>query len=155
MHRAPEYGGDVVKAFEIQEFGIDKLALVEREKPTAGHGQVLVRITAASLNYRDFMTVTGTYNPRLKRPMVPLSDAAGVVEDVGAGVTKFKKGDRVAGCFFQKWVEGPPTREKSNSSLGGSMDGVAREFAVFSEDGLVHAPALCPMRKWPHCLAPQ
>ena len=130
-----------MKVFEIQEFGIDKLALVDRDKPVPGPGQALVRMTAASLNYRDYMMVGGAYNPRLKRPMVPLSDGAGVVEEVGEGVTRVKKGDRVAATFFQKWIEGPPTKEKVSSALGGSIDGVAREFAVFSEDGLVQAPA--------------
>jgi NADPH:quinone reductase-like Zn-dependent oxidoreductase len=130
-----------LKAFEIQEFGIDKLALVDREKPVPGPGQALVRMTAASLNYRDCLMVGGSYNPRLKRPMVPLSDGVGVVEEVGAGVTRVKKGDRVAAIFFQKWIEGPPSKEKANSALGGALDGVAREYAVFSEEGLVQAPA--------------
>lgn len=130
-----------MRLFEIQEFGIDKLALVDREKPVPGVGQALVRMLAASLNYRDYMMVGGVYNPRLKRPMVPLSDGVGVVEEVGSGVTRVKKGDRVAPCFFQKWIEGPPSKEKCSSALGGSIDGVAREYAVFSEDGLVHAPA--------------
>jgi NADPH:quinone reductase-like Zn-dependent oxidoreductase len=98
-------------------------------------------MTAASLNYRDYMMVCGAYNPRLKRPMVPVSDGVGVVEEIGEGVTRVKKGDRVAACFFQKWIEGPPSREKANSALGGAIDGVAREYAVFSEEGLVPAPA--------------
>ncbi len=130
-----------MKAFEIQEFGIDKLALVDRDKPVPGPGQALLRMLAASLNYRDYMMVCGTYNPRLKRPLVPLSDGVGIVEEIGVGVTRVKKGDRVAACFFQKWIEGPPTREKNNSALGGAIDGVAREYAVFSEEGLVQAPA--------------
>ena len=109
-----------MKAFEIQEFGVDNLALVEREKPTPGSGQALVKMTAASLNYRDYMMVLGSYNPRLKRPVVPLSDGAGVVEELGSGVTRVKKGDRVAPIFFQKWIEGPPNREKNGSNLGGS-----------------------------------
>jgi len=130
-----------LRAFEIQEFGIDKLALVERDKPVTGPGQALVRMTAASLNFRDYMMVGGVYNPRLKRPVVPLSDGVGVVEETGEGVTRVKKGDRVAGCFFQKWIEGPPTREIANSALGGAINGVACEYMVFSEEGLVHAPA--------------
>jgi hypothetical protein len=70
-------------------------------------------MTAASRNYRDYMMVVGAYNPRLNRPLIPLSDGAGIVEEVGEGVTRVKKRDRVAACFFQKWIEGPPTREKA------------------------------------------
>ena len=130
-----------MKVFEIQEFGIDQLALVEREKPVPGPSQALVRMLAASLNYRDYMMVGGTYNPRLKRPVVPLSDGVGVVEEVGSAVTRVKKGDRVAASFFQKWIEGPPSKEKVQSALGGGINGVACEYAVFSEEGLVPAPA--------------
>lgn len=129
-----------MKSFEVQEFGIDKLALVERETRRPAHGEVLVRMTAASLNYRDYMVVTGIYNPTLKCPIVPLSDGAGVVEEVGEGVTRFKKGDRVAAIFMQRWIDGPPTREKIASALGGGIDGVLREFAVFSQEGLVAVP---------------
>ena len=130
-----------MKLFEIQEFGINRLALMERERPKPGAGEVLVRMTAASLNYRDYMVVKGVYNPRLKRPMVPLSDGAGVVEEIGSGVTRFQKGDRVAACFMQKWIEGSITREKGASALGGGIDGVLREYAVFSQEGLVSIPA--------------
>jgi NADPH:quinone reductase-like Zn-dependent oxidoreductase len=129
-----------MKSFEVQEFGIDKLALAERETPRPAAGEVLVRMSAASLNYRDYLVVKGLYNPRLKRPMTPLSDAAGLIEDIGPGVTRFRKGDRVAACFMQKWIDGPPAREKLASALGGAIDGVLREFAVFSEEGLVAAP---------------
>ncbi len=129
-----------MKFFEIQEFGIDNLALVERDTPQPGDYEVLVRMKAASLNYRDYMAVKGTYNPKMRRPMVPLSDGCGVVEELGPAVTRFKKGDRVSPCFMQKWIEGPPTKEKGASALGGAIDGVLREFAVFSEEGLVPAP---------------
>lgn len=129
-----------MKSFEIQEFGIDQLAAVERDTPRPGAGQVLVRMRAASLNYRDYMMVKGVYNPKLKRPMVPLSDGAGVVEETGPGVTRFQHGDRVAACFFQKWVEGPISKDKTASALGGAINGVLQEYAVFSEEGLVHIP---------------
>jgi NADPH:quinone reductase-like Zn-dependent oxidoreductase len=129
-----------MKSFEIQEFGIENLALVERETARPARGEVLVRMTAASLNFRDYMVAKGIYNPRMRRPMVPLSDGAGVVEEIGPGVTRFHKGDRVAACFFQNWIEGPMTREKGTSALGGAIDGVLREFAVFSEEGLVAVP---------------
>ena len=129
-----------MKCFEIQEFGIDNLALVDRDTPKPRDREILVRMKAASLNYRDYMVAKGAYNPKMKRPMVPLSDGAGVVEEIGPGVTRFKKGDRVAPCFMQKWVEGPPTKEKGASALGGAIDGILREFAVFGEEGLVAAP---------------
>ncbi|HWF47163.1 MAG TPA: NAD(P)-dependent alcohol dehydrogenase [Bryobacteraceae bacterium] len=129
-----------MKAFEIEEFGIDKLALVETDVPVPGPFEVLVRMTAASLNYRDLMMVRGHYNPRLKRPMTPLSDGAGVVEAVGPGVSRFKVGDRVTPCFMQGWIDGPPTREKGTTALGGAIQGVLREYAAFSEQGLVAAP---------------
>ncbi len=130
-----------MKSFEIQEFGIDNVALVERDTPRPGHGQVLVKMRAASLNFRDYMTVMGTYNPKLGRPVVPLSDGSGVVEELGPDVSRFKTGDRVTPCFMQKWIDGPVTREKANSALGGAIDGVLSEYAVFSENGLVAAPA--------------
>jgi len=129
-----------MKQFEIQEFGIDNLALVDRDAPQPGAGEVLVKMTAASLNYRDDMVVKGVYNPKLKRPMIPLSDGVGVVQEVGTGVTEFKKGDRVASCFFQGWQDGPPTKEKVEAALGGGVDGVLREYATFPQGGLVAVP---------------
>ena len=129
-----------MKSFEIQEFGIDKLALVDVAIAPPSFGEVMVKLRAASLNYRDWMTVTGAYNPRMRLPRVPLSDGAGVVEEVGPGVSRFRKGDRVAACFMQNWIDGPPSKEKNNSALGGALDGVLREYAVFPEEGLVHAP---------------
>jgi NADPH:quinone reductase-like Zn-dependent oxidoreductase len=129
-----------MKLFEIQEFGIDKLAVVDKETPKPGPGQVLVKMLAASLNYRDLMVVQGLYNPKMRLPMVPLSDGAGIVEEIGSGVTRVKPGDRVCGCFMQAWIDGPPTKEKGTSALGGAIDGVLRQYAVFSEQGVVHAP---------------
>ena len=120
-----------MKQFEIPEFGIDRLQFTEVEIPRPGSGQVLVRMTAASLNFRDLRVVQGSYNPRLKRPMRPLSDGAGVVEEVGPGVDRWKKGDRVAGNFMQKWIDGPITREKWNSALGGAIQGVLAEYVLF------------------------
>jgi NADPH:quinone reductase-like Zn-dependent oxidoreductase len=129
-----------MKQFEIREFGIDNLALVDCPVPAPGPTDVLVKLRAASLNFRDYMVVKGIYNPKLRMPLVPLSDGAGVVESVGQSVTRFKPGDRVAACFMQKWVEGGINREKGNSALGGSLDGVLREYAVFAEQGLVAVP---------------
>lgn len=131
-----------MRAFEIREFGIENLSPVEIEQPTAGHGEVLVRIRAVSLNYRDVMVVSGTYNPRMKLPAIPLSDAAGEIVAIGEGVTKWKTGDRVMPIFAQRWFDGDSSEEKRRTSLGAGAQwqGVLREFAAFSEESLVAIP---------------
>jgi NADPH:quinone reductase-like Zn-dependent oxidoreductase len=96
---------------------------------------------AASLNYRDLMVLRGQYNPKLRMPMVPLSDGVGVVEGLGEGVTRFASGDRVVGTFFQGWVDGRIDKKASGTALGGAIQGVLRDYVVFEEDGLVKAPA--------------
>jgi NADPH:quinone reductase-like Zn-dependent oxidoreductase len=127
-------------AFEVQEFGIDNLQAVERDAPSPSPYEVLVQLRAASLNFRDLMVVEGQYNPKLKRPMVPLSDGVGIVTEVGPGVTRFKTGDRVAGAFMQQWIDGPIDRRKFKSALGGAVQGVLSEYRTFHEDGLVPVP---------------
>ncbi|MBS1792838.1 MAG: NAD(P)-dependent alcohol dehydrogenase [Acidobacteria bacterium] len=129
-----------MKTYEIQAFGIENLALVERPEPAVGDREALVKFHAASLNYRDLMMVKGSYNPRLKMPLVPFSDGAGEVVAVGAGVTKWKPGDRVMPAFMQGWIDGGIAAEKARTALGGDRDGVLREFGAFDEDGLVRIP---------------
>jgi len=131
-----------MKAYELQGgFGIDALQLVERPQPEPGAGQVLLKLRTWSLNYRDLMTVQGAYNPKLRLPFTPLSDGVGEVTAIGAGVTRVKVGDRVAGIFMQKWLEGEPTEAKGQSALAGSIPGVLAEEVVLHEDGVVHVPA--------------
>jgi NADPH:quinone reductase-like Zn-dependent oxidoreductase len=129
-----------MKVWEVQEFGIDRLALVDRPEPSGGDGEIVVRMHAWSLNFRDMMVARGEYNPKMKRPMVPLSDGAGEVAAVGPGVTRFKPGERVMGTFMQRWIDGDPDETALRSALGGSIDGVAAEYVVFSEEGLVPIP---------------
>jgi NADPH:quinone reductase-like Zn-dependent oxidoreductase len=122
--------------------GIDSLTMAEADVPTPGRGQVLVRMRAASLNYRDLMIVSGRA-ARGAPPvdLVPLSDGAGEVTSVGPEVTRVKPGDRVAGCFMQSWIGGPIGPDDAASSLGGSIDGVLAEYCLFDQNGLVHLPA--------------
>src|SRR6476660_2267367 len=95
-------GRSTLKAYELQgPGGVDAMALVEKPAPVPGPGQVLVKLKAATINYRDLLTVKGGYGSRQKFPLIPLSDGAGVVESVGAGVTAFAAGDRVVGSFFE------------------------------------------------------
>ncbi len=130
-----------MRALEIRgAFGLDNLALVERPDPRPGPGEILVRLRAASLNFRDLLTVEGKYNPKQKLPLVPCSDGAGEVVEVGAGVTRVQPGDRVCTLFAQKWLAGRPTRERLRSTLGGPLDGTLAELAVFDQDGVVRTP---------------
>lgn len=127
------------KAYEIKDrFGIDALVVSERPQPKPGPGQVLLQMRAWSLNYRDLLVVKGQYNPRLRMPLVPLSDGVGVVAEAGPGVTRVKVGDRVAGAFMQNWLAGELTEAQSRSALGGAVDGVLAEYVVLHEDGVVH-----------------
>jgi NADPH:quinone reductase-like Zn-dependent oxidoreductase len=130
-----------VRAVEIRDgFGFDNLKVVDRPDPVAGAGQVVVRVRAASLNYRDLMTVRGEYNPKQKLPLVPGSDAAGEVVAVGPGVTRVAPGDRVIPTFAQRWLGGSPTPARIRSTLGGPLDGVFAEKIALDAEGLVAAP---------------
>ena len=129
-----------MKQWQIPAFGIDKLALVDAPAPELAAGQVLVQVHAVSLNYRDLMTVTGAYNPKLKLPRVPLSDGAGEVLAVGPGVTDLQEGERVAAIFMQNWLDGPPSAAKYKGALGGDIDGMFTRQIALPAASLVKIP---------------
>ncbi len=130
-----------MRVWEIQnKQGLEALTLTERQEPQPAPGQVLLRMRAASLNYRDLLTVKGAYNSKQRLPLIPLSDGVGEVVAVGEGVTRVKIGDRVAGIFMQTWLEGEFSAEKSKSALGGAIDGILAEYVTLPEDGVVHVP---------------
>ena len=130
-----------MRAIEIRSAdGIDALHLADRPSPEPCTGEVLVRMRAVSLNYRDLMTGQDPEGRRLPYPRIPNSDGAGEVVAIGAGVSRFRPGDRVAGCFFQRWPGGEITPEAMASALGGTLDGVLAEEVLLSEDGLVMVP---------------
>ena len=124
-----------------QATGIDALVTVDLPMPKPSPRQVLVKVAACSLNFRDLAIVLGTYRMPTKPNLIPLSDGAGEVVEVGNEVTRFKVGDRVAGCFFQRWIGGPPAADTHTSALGGSIDGMLADYAVLEEDGVVALPA--------------
>jgi NADPH:quinone reductase-like Zn-dependent oxidoreductase len=120
---------------------LDSLALIERDRPEPGPGQILVRIRACSLNYRDQAVVTGRYfGGKLQRDTVPLSDGAGEVVASGPGAERFRIGERVAGTFFENWIDGPPAAEP-RPALGSPVDGTLTEFRLFNEHDVVAIPA--------------
>jgi NADPH:quinone reductase-like Zn-dependent oxidoreductase len=130
-----------MKLYRIEQaFGIDELKLVEQDEPKPKHQQVVVRIRAASINYRDLLMIDGKYSRNLPLPLVPFSDGAGEVVAVGEDVTRWKPGDRVLSTFFQDWISGPLGDAASKSALGGAMDGVLAEYVALHENGLVAMP---------------
>ncbi|MGA2569434.1 MAG: NAD(P)-dependent alcohol dehydrogenase [Terracidiphilus sp.] len=129
-----------MRAWQISTFGVDSLEFVERPTPAPGPGEVLVGIRAVSLNYRDLMMVKGLYNPKMKLPRIPCSDGAGEVVAVGADVSLWKPGDRVAGIFMQRWLDGPLTAAKARGTLGGDLDGTLSDYIAVRATGLVGVP---------------
>ena len=116
--------------------GFDQLQLEELPDPTPGPGEVMIRVMACSINYRDFAVAAGKYfGGALRAPAVPLSDGAGQVVAVGDNVTRFKDGDNVQGSFFMNWEDGPP---RMSAALGdGHAPGMLAELVVLPETGVL------------------
>jgi NADPH:quinone reductase-like Zn-dependent oxidoreductase len=124
-------------------WGLDAIKVVELPDPKPGPGQVLVRMKAVSLNYRDLLMINGMYGRGAASTtdvITPISDGCGVVEAVGESVTRFKAGDRVATLFFQGWISGPPALEKVMTALGFPIPGAGAELQTFGEQGLSKVP---------------
>ena len=133
-----------MRALEVTApWGPDQIKVVTRAAPEPGPGQVRVRMRAVSLNYRDLLMINGSYSRGSGQAGVitPFSDGCGVVEAIGAGVSRVAVGDRVATLFFQTWSSGRPTLEKLSSSLGFPIPGAGSELQVFSQEGVSKVPA--------------
>jgi len=124
-----------MKVFQIQDdWSMDHLTIAERDQPEPGPGEVLLRMKAASLNFRDLvvpMRGYGSFTGTL--PLVPISDGVGEVVQVGAGVSRVETGDLVCPMFMQKWIAGEPDMTQLTSTLGAPIDGVMQEYMVLSE----------------------
>ncbi|MCE9534271.1 MAG: NAD(P)-dependent alcohol dehydrogenase [Planctomycetes bacterium] len=121
-------------------FGFENLKQAQRPDPKPGPGQIVVRVRAVSLNYRDLLVTKGVYNPKMPLPRIPCSDGAGEVLAIGDGVSRVKVGDRVAAIFHQRWLAGGITDIVGRSTLGGDLDGMLAEQVLLSEDGVVPVP---------------
>jgi len=130
-----------MKAYRIHKPGsLDGMSLDDLPRPKPGPGEVLIRMRAVSLNYRDLLVVKGVYSRNLPVPLIPTSDGAGEIIEVGTGVTRFQPGDRVAGCFFSEWIDGPLTEAAGKTALGGAVDGMFVEEKVLPAEGVVAIP---------------
>ena len=121
--------------------GIDALVKAERAEPKPQYRQVKVKVAACSLNFRDLGIVRGTYRMPSKENVIPLSDGAGEVVEIGSGVTRVKVGNKVAGNFFARWPGGEPPSDVQSTALGGATDGMLAEYVVLEEEGTVNLPA--------------
>jgi len=132
-----------MKVFQIQdEWGFEHLKVSTRPDPRPGPGEVLLRMRASSLNFRDLLVPERGYGSFTgKLPLVPLSDGVGEVIEAGPGVTRVKTGDRVCPCFQQGWIAGPPNLERLTRTLGGPVDGTMAELMCLPDYGVVKVPA--------------
>jgi len=132
-----------MKVFQIEnDWGMENLRVSTRPEPRPAAGEVLLRVKASSVNYRDLLVPSrgyGSYTGNL--PLIPLSDGVGEVVEVGAGVTRVKPGDGVLPCFEQGWIAGEPSLERLTRTLGGPVDGTMAELMCLSQEGVVKAPA--------------
>ena len=133
----------MMRALGVDKFGLENLAVRELPRPRAGVGEVLVRVRAASLNYRDFLVATGKYNPRLPRPLTLGSDAVGDIIELGESSADVAPplGTRVVVHMVQGWLDGPPLRSATQRTLGGPLPGVFAEYAVARADSVLPVPA--------------
>jgi NADPH:quinone reductase-like Zn-dependent oxidoreductase len=131
-----------MEAYHIDRFGsVDGIVLRSSEDPQPGPKEVLMRVRASSLNYRDLMVLKGGGRGPTKIGVVPLSDGVGEVAAIGERVTRIKIGDRIAGCFHPRWFGGPIKPDYLTDRLGANLDGMLAEYAVLSEEALVHVPS--------------
>lgn len=128
--------------WEIKDtFSLEQMQRGRRPQPSAGPGEVVLQMKAASLNYRDTLVVEGGYGPRVQAPLIPVSDGVGVVVEVGEGVNRVALGDRVCPMFFQGWVGGEARQFKMHDSLGGPVDGTLAQYRCFPAEGVARVPA--------------
>lgn len=130
-----------MKAWLLKDFGLDNLQLGEAPTPEPKAGELLVKVGAVSLNFRDKAIVDGIYEPHLvPKPLIPVSDAVGTVVAVGDGVSRFKVGDRVNSHLYSRWLDGPPGPDEPAYCFGSPLPGGLAEYMIIHEQSAVGAP---------------
>lgn len=133
---------DSMRALEAHDFSIDSLKLAQRPVPKPRRGEILVRIKAASLNYRDLAILTQKYMSALPLPYVPASDCGAEIVELGEEVTRFKVGDRVTPIYTQGWHDGYPTPEqRTKRTLGAPLSGVLQDYVIVPAEDAVAIPS--------------
>jgi NADPH:quinone reductase-like Zn-dependent oxidoreductase len=131
-----------MKVYTTLGDGIAALKLEERRMPAPGRNEVLVKMTAAALNFRDLLLINGVRSLKPTAPRIPVSDGVGVVVAVGDRVTRFRTDDRVASTFNPNWLDGECTPEKQAGALASAeVDGLMAEYRVFNEQTVVAVPS--------------
>lgn len=131
-----------MRAYQLQEGASLAQAwkAVELPRPEIGPGEVLMRVRAVSLNYRDLIVARGLYRGMVKPDCIPVSDGAGEIEAVASDVCGIQVGDRVVAAYSQGWIDGPPQEHYRMSALGGPIDGMLSEYVVLKAKGVVRLP---------------
>lgn len=130
-----------MKAWLLKDFGLNNLRLEEVPTPTPQPGELLVKVGAASLNYRDKAIVDGFYEPHLvPKDLIPVSDIAGTVVEVGEGVSRFKVGERVNSTLYSRWIDGAPGPNEPDYCFGSPLPGGLAEYMIIHEESAVKAP---------------
>lgn len=127
-------------AYTIEAGRRNSLEQVDRPRVPLGPHEVRVAVHAAALNFRDIQIARGSYDHTVSQPIIPLTDAAGEVIEVGSEVKRFKIGSKVLSTFFPRWIDGPISSQKTSVTYGATTDGVLAEEIVRSNSELVHAP---------------
>ena len=129
-----------MKAVELRPaHGGGTLSIASRPVPKPGRGEVLVRVRAASLNFRDLLVADHMYGA-LPETVVPLSDGAGEIAALGEGVSGLVPGQRVAGAFYPDWITGPITAAARTRSLGANIDGMLAQYALLPAHAAIPVP---------------
>jgi NADPH:quinone reductase-like Zn-dependent oxidoreductase len=130
-----------MKAWLLKDFGLDNLELGEVQTPVPKTGELLVKVGAVSLNFRDKAIVDGIYEPHtVPKPLIPVSDVAGTVVATGEGVSRFAVGDRVNSHLYSRWLDGMPAHDEPDYCFGSPLPGGLAEFMIIHEDSAVRAP---------------